>query len=861
MAKKSLPLIVMMTLGLILLGAVDGLQAKTKAKVNTGWQPAKASVKFAPGEVLVKFKQVSPRKTVGPASDASFLAMLPEQAHQALHQIQGTVEEVYPFIACLKVKIPQTMAVGEAIESLYRSGAVDYAEPNYEVYADQVQIRPFPDKQFINKTPNDPRFNDLWGMHNTGQTGGTTDADIDAPEAWNKKTWAGNVIVGVIDTGVDYNHEDLKVNMWKNPKEIPANGKDDDGNGYIDDVYGIDTYNNDADPMDDHYHGTHCAGTIGAVGNNQTGVVGVCWRVKIMALKFLSSGGSGYTDDAIECINYALAMKTREKYARMVLSNSWGGGGYSTALFDAIKAARNKGVLFVAASGNSNRDTDVYPHYPSSYNSVLHNIIAVNASDHNDKKASFSNYGCYSTDLFAPGVDIWSTFPMRYSTPYGKLSGTSMATPHVAGACALVWARRPTLNYKKIKGLILNGAESGKGADFGQRCLTEGRLNVNRSMQSGKVNDPAIFQVTPNKACIGDKITIVGISFGATKGTLKFKGTAFPGSAIVSWTNTKIVAKMPSGLPKGFGRLQVTTSGGTSRGACFGNINIGKIAGHTILGHGWSCSAQVGQNVWIISGGTYWGQTGLVERYNLKTKRAVIDSGWMIPTTVTNAGAAAIGNKIYVLGGLDWDTGEVYKKLQVFDTTTGKWTSRRNFPFEVMQPAMASYNGKLYVFGGQDKNGAVIKTTYVYNPATNTWAKKADLPNKAAYAAGVRLGKNLWVLGGFTSKYFGSEQNLVQVYNADTNTWSSKANMNNERGGAAGILSGKVCCLHGAGDGSYGRNDGEYIAAGKWTTEFYGQQGLYTPLAGKYLGKIYVLGGYDWQVWDFSNNVWSYRKP
>ncbi|MFP3868033.1 MAG: S8 family serine peptidase [Desulfobacteraceae bacterium] len=854
MGKKSLAMIMVVALGLVLLGMVTSALAQTKTK--TCAPPLKPGVKFAPGEVLVKFKQLPPRKTVGPASEASFLAMLPEQAHQALEQIQGTIERAYPLIGCLKVKIPQTMAVGQAIESLYRSGTVDYAEPNYEVYADQAQP-PVTDREIIHNTPNDTRFGDLWGMHNTGQTGGTVDADIDAVEAWDKKTWAQNVIVGVIDTGVDYNHEDLAANMWVNPQEIPGNGIDDDGNGYIDDVYGIDAYNNDGDPMDDHSHGTHCAGTIGAVGNNDKGVVGVCWETRIMALKFLSSSGSGNIDDAIECINYALAIKTREKYSRMVLSNSWGGGGYSSALFDAVKAARDLGVLFVAASGNDGMDNDVYPHYPSSYNSELTNIIAVNASDHNDKMASFSNYGCYSTDLFAPGVNIWSTTP---SNSYASYSGTSMATPHVAGACALVWARRPTLNYEKIKGLILNGARDGHGADFGERCLTQGRLNVNNSLIFFRINDPAVFQVTPNKATAGDEITIDGVNFG-TSGTLKFKGAAFPNTAIVSWSDKKIVAQMPSGLPKGFGGLTVTTAAGTSRGACFGHVNMARIAGHTILPRAWACGTQVGQDVWIISGGTSWGQTGLVEKYNLNTHSSVIDTNWMIPTTVTNAGAAVINNKIYVVGGLDWNTGEVYNKLQIFNTTTGAWSDGANCPVALLQPTVIAYDGKLYVFGGTDNADNVLTTTYVYDPGTNTWASKAPMPNKAAYAAGATFNYELWVLGGFTSIFFGDEQNLVQAYDPATNTWASKSNLVNRRGGAAGIPYGKLCCLHGAGDGSSGRNDGEYMSGGIWATEFYGQQGLYTPLAGKYNDRIYILTGNDPGALDFSNNVWSYSKP
>jgi subtilisin family serine protease len=255
-----------------------------------------------------------------------------------------------------------------------------YAEPDYVVHALM--------------TPNDPSFGLLWGLHNVGQTSGTGDADIDAPEAWDVTRGSAAVVVGIIDTGIDYTHPDLAANSWVNTAEIPGNGIDDDGNGYVDDVRGWDFVNNDNDPMDDHYHGTHCAGTIGAVGNNGIGVVGVCHTVKLMALKFLSSSGSGYNSDAVEAVAYATAN------GATLTSNSWGGGGYSQALKDAIDAAGAAGKLFVAAAGNNSQDTDSVAFYPSCYSSP--NIIAVAATDHNDALASFSNYGATPQ----PGVHL-----------------------------------------------------------------------------------------------------------------------------------------------------------------------------------------------------------------------------------------------------------------------------------------------------------------------------------------------------------------------------------------------------------------------------------------------------------------------
>jgi len=258
----------------------------------------------------------------------------------------------------------------------------------------------------------------LWGLHNTGQTGGGSDKDIDGPEAWDLLTGSKDVLVGIIDTGIDRNHEDLSENMWTNPNEIAGNGVDDDQNGYIDDIHGWDFYNNDNNPHDDNSHGTHCAGTIGAVGNNGKGVVGVSWKVSMVGLKFLGGSGGGYLSDGIKSIAYAT------KIGVDLTSNSWGGGGYSSSMKTAIDEAAAAGIGFVAAAGNHAGDNDAYPSYPASYESE--NVISVGAHDHFAKSAYFSCYGKTSVDLFAPGVNILSTIP---GNGYASYSGTSMAHP------------------------------------------------------------------------------------------------------------------------------------------------------------------------------------------------------------------------------------------------------------------------------------------------------------------------------------------------------------------------------------------------------------------------------------------------
>jgi len=330
-------------------------------------------------------------------------------------------------------------------------------------------------------TPNDPDYPLLWGLNNTGQTGGKPDADIDAPAAWNIQT--GNpMVVGVIDSGVDYNHPDLAGNIWTNLGEIAGDGIDNDSNGYIDDVRGWDFAFNDNDPMDVDGHGTHVAGTIAATGNNSLGVIGVAWnKAKIMPLRFLDDSGSGATSNAILAIDYATAKRVK------VTNNSWGGllPIPNKALEDAIKAAGEQGALFVAAAGNESRNTDLVPAYPASYD--LPNIISVAATDHNDKLSYFSNYGKNSVDLAAPGSEIYSTLP---GGNYGFLSGTSMASPHVAAAVALVWAKDPTLTPAQVKNRLLKTTDP--ITDPIARLiwkLDAGRLNVANALAGSTSNN------------------------------------------------------------------------------------------------------------------------------------------------------------------------------------------------------------------------------------------------------------------------------------------------------------------------------------------------------------------------------------
>jgi len=346
---------------------------------------------------------------------------------------------------------------------------VEYAEPNWV--------------QRHTGTANDTYFSLQWGIHNTGQsingTTGIADADIDGTEAWDITTGDPNFVIANIDSGTDWDHPDLAANIWSNPGEIAGNGVDDDGNGYIDDVRGWDFYSNDANPDDSDGHGSHTAGTIGAVGNNGTGVAGVAWRCKIVPLRFLGPQG-GYTSDAILAVEYCTTNGIK------VSNNSWGGGGYSSSLYNAINATKSIDHVFVAAAGNDWINNDVTPHYPSNYN--LDNIISVAATDNRDALADESNwgsnYGATSVDIGAPGVNIASTY---MNGGYVWMGGTSMATPHVTGVVALVYGQNPGWSYSQVIDRILSTARPLPA--LAGKCTTGGMLNANDALAGGTPPD------------------------------------------------------------------------------------------------------------------------------------------------------------------------------------------------------------------------------------------------------------------------------------------------------------------------------------------------------------------------------------
>jgi serine protease len=372
------------------------------------------------------------------------------------------------------------VSVKNALEKLRKNPAVLYAEPNYIVSASVM--------------PDDSSFADLWGMHNTGQTGGVADADIDAPEAWDISTGSHDVIIGVIDTGVDHTHPDLMANIWTNPAEIAGDGVDNDGNGYIDDIHGINAITNVGDPMDDQGHGTHVSGTIGASGNNGLGVVGVNHNVSIIGCKFLDSAGSGSLADALTCIDYFVDLKNNGVNVRAT-NNSWGGGGFSQALSDALTSSEEADILFLAAAGNDAYDNDAQNSYPSGY--PHDSVVAVASTTHTDSMSGFSQWGLTTVDLGAPGSGILSTVP---GGGYSSYSGTSMATPHVTGAAALAWSVNPELSAIEMKELLMSSGDD--NAALAGKTVSGKRLNVNNALNDADPTPGFTLKPTPSSSTI-----------------------------------------------------------------------------------------------------------------------------------------------------------------------------------------------------------------------------------------------------------------------------------------------------------------------------------------------------------------------
>lgn len=420
------------------------VQADTNLSVKDSIiQSLEQNSNYQQDEVLIKFKKIDN----------------PENLKQLQKQFSFEVQDTFPLTQIQLVKFHTDINMKELIQKLNKIPNIEYAEPNYIVYPAA--------------SSNDSYYNYLWGLKNIGQniqgSVGIPNIDINVEKAWTKTEGSPNITIGIIDTGIDINHPDLKNSIWKNPGEIPGDGIDNDKNGYIDDIYGWDFVNNNNSVYDGtgDSHGTHVAGTIAAAKNNTIGVAGVAPKVKVMSLKFLGNNG-GTISNAIKAIEYA-----KNKGVK-ITNNSWGGGGFSQTLYSAIQQSNS---LFIAAAGNNGNNTDQTPMYPAAYN--LSNILSVASITNKGSLSSFSNYGKTSVDVAAPGTDILSTLP---NNSYGFYSGTSMATPHVSGVAALIQSAYPSYSPIEIKNKIMNNTSP--LSTLTNKVLTGGLINAGKALQT-----------------------------------------------------------------------------------------------------------------------------------------------------------------------------------------------------------------------------------------------------------------------------------------------------------------------------------------------------------------------------------------
>ncbi|HVR35443.1 MAG TPA: S8 family serine peptidase, partial [Methylomirabilota bacterium] len=418
-------------------------------------------------------------------------AGLPVARLAELHEEVGSLmKREWPALGGVQeIQLPPGLGVEAGVRRYQRSELVEFAEPDYLL--------------FPAATPNDPKYADgsLWHLHNTGQNGGVNDADIDAPEGWDTLHSATNIIVAIVDSGIRVTHEDLAANLWVNPGEIPGNGIDDDGNGYVDDVHGINAAAGDGNPVDLMGHGTQVAGVAGAVGNNGKGVTGVAWGVRLMACRFFADDGTGSVADAVECIDYA------RRHGAHVINASFVSSGYSSSLYNAINACRSAGIVFVAAAGNDSNDNDATPRYPASYD--LDNIVSVAATTRTDGLASYSNFGAGSVDLGAPGSSMTTTYHSGDSS-YVLNSGTSFSAPVVAGAFALMRQRYSGEDHRQLIDRVL--AATDPLPALSGKTVSGGRLNLYQALGPSVLAD---FTASPSAGEVPLPVQFTDGSFGA----------------------------------------------------------------------------------------------------------------------------------------------------------------------------------------------------------------------------------------------------------------------------------------------------------------------------------------------------------
>ena len=842
--------------------------------------------------------------------DELLVKFIPGVSRSAQEGVLGyygmTVAESFKYTGIQVIKLPPGMNAGKAMGILMNEPSVEYAEPNFIYTTCDV--------------PNDPRFDELWGLHNTGQTGGTPDADIDAPEAWDIHT-GGDVVVAVIDTGVDYTHVDLADNMWINQAEATGSpGVDDDGNGYIDDIYGINSITGSGDPMDDNGHGTHCSGTIGAVGDNNLGVAGVNWDVEIMGLKFLDSGGYGDTADAIECIEYILDMHGNGVNIR-VASNSWGGGGYSQGLYDAISALRDEGIVFTAAAGNYAQNNDIYPFYPSSYD--LDNIIAVAATDHNDNLASFSHYGLTSVDAAAPGVNILSTMPGGNYTPApGDIFFDDVEAGAGSWTADVPWGITDTLSYSPThswtdspgeyydnnvnasltSGVMDLSAYAGQNlyvgfyawvdieigydnfyievsGDGGTTWTTIGSLTGHYlywTLYAYSIPQSALtsqfmfrFRLNTDSSVTYDGVYIddIGIGMGGGSNNYDWKDGTSMATPHVSGL-AALIDSYHGGLDYLDIRDVITATVDPLPGLQGLILTGGRINAHNAL---LQDPADLPPQIYYLSpskgpegaevtinGNRFGDIQGEVTFYDGIQADDIIS--WSNTTIVVTVPEGAMPGPVTVT------TDEGVTSAGVHFTVGDFLRLHAYIPNGASRAAIACVDGRGYVIGGYTQGGsAETGMVQIFHPNLNFWTNGAPKPTPAANADAAVIDGKIYVPGGYQSST-GTMLDTLEIYDPATNTWTTGASLPVALSGpGAAAFNGKLYVMGGSTSSVHTSDMYEYDPSLDTWTQLASMNDPRSYFGtGVVDGKIYALGGNDGtnflsstEVYDPGTDTWT----
>lgn len=815
-------------------------------------------VKFSDAELVQSFAA-----SAGARADE---AALPASIRQALAAAGAKVQQVFPHSGLVAVQTDHP--VGAAIEALLASGQVEYAVPSFP-------------RQQLSTYPADPEFAAQWGLENIGQTvggnSGLPDQDINAPEGWDKRTSARNVVVAVLDDNFFTEHPDLKANVWVNPTEIAGNGLDDDNNGYVDDIHGVNT----SLVTGGHYssyssHASAVAGIIGAVGNNGIGIAGVAWQVQLMNLAALDDIGIVINDlGVVRAIEYLIATKQRLQLPRVILNMSWGGPQYSPALADALKAAEAAGILLVAAAGNNaDVNVDTQPNYPG--NLPLDALVNVGGYDSTaDRWSPNSAYGCNQVDLAAPGGDTYS-LGNQYEA-YWTVAGTSMASAYISGAAALLWEEHPKASALEIKAALLHGAQPAAG--LASYNLTGGRFRLDRAFAAG-IAKPTVWQVSPFTAAPGKKVTLRGRGFGETPGSVKLRDLqsgAEVAAEVRSWKATEVEIQLPYDMPYSDRAAIVSTPQGTSNPGCLLVSENAYSIGEMAYGRHNAAYAQVGDDLWVF-GGEAWAYqdygaqyTSNIERFNVKTRASIASSKVKLPKALFGARAVAIGRKIYLVGGVvgkgfgQWD---MQNSLLVFDTESQSFEEKAPLPVALAQAGVAVIDGQIHVFGGNIGQYPANKASghsYIYDPVRDRWSKGADLL-LPVIDPGVDVNPSTGqasVIGGFVVDADFAPPVAVpnmQVFDPAHNSWTMGPSMKHPRYGM-GVLRFKDQIIAVSGYGSPGKTQtwahAETLIDGHWQLTTRLGMELGDPAVAVGAEEGFVLGGQnityggDRQMWAF----------